>query len=63
MADPLLRPIAEIAILLCEGKLKARALAEAAIANHERFGGKLMAYSQWAAGACAPMRRRRRCRL
>ena len=46
MADPLLRPIAEIAILLCEGKLKARALAEAAIANHERFGGKLMAYSQ-----------------
>ena len=48
MADALLRPIAEIAVLLGEGKLKARALAEAAIANHERFGGKLMAYSQWA---------------
>ena len=30
------------------GKLKARALAEEAIANHERFGAKLMAYSQWA---------------
>ena len=48
MADPLLLPIAEIAARLDEGKLKARALAEAAIANHERFGGKLMAYSQWA---------------
>ena len=48
MADALLRPIAEIAVLLGEGKLKARALAEAVIANHERFGGKLMAYSQWA---------------
>jgi hypothetical protein len=48
MADALLRPIAEIAVLLGEGKLKARDLVEAAIANHERFGGKLMAYSQWA---------------
>jgi aspartyl-tRNA(Asn)/glutamyl-tRNA(Gln) amidotransferase subunit A len=48
MADALARPIAEIAVLLGEGKLKARALVEAAIANHERFGGKLMAYSQWA---------------
>jgi aspartyl-tRNA(Asn)/glutamyl-tRNA(Gln) amidotransferase subunit A len=48
MADALARPIAEIAVLLAEGKLKARALVEAAIANHERFGGKLMAYSQWA---------------
>ena len=48
MADPLLRPIAEIAVLLGEGKLKARELVEAAIANHQRFGGKLMAYSQWA---------------
>ena len=47
MADALALPIAEIAILLGEGKLKARALAEAAIANHERFGDKLMAYSQW----------------
>src|SRR6516164_1459944 len=33
---------------LAEGKLKARELVETAIANHERFGGKLMAYSQWA---------------
>jgi aspartyl-tRNA(Asn)/glutamyl-tRNA(Gln) amidotransferase subunit A len=48
MADALSLSIAEIAGLLGEGKLKARALAEAAIANHERFGGKLMAYSQWA---------------
>ena len=56
MADALALPIAEIAAHLGEGKLKARALAEAAIANHERFGGKLMAYSQWApqhARACA----------
>jgi aspartyl-tRNA(Asn)/glutamyl-tRNA(Gln) amidotransferase subunit A len=48
MADAFSLPIAEIAILLGEGKLRARALAEEAIANHERFGAKLMAYSQWA---------------
>src|SRR6516225_6168872 len=48
MADPLLCPIAEIAVLLGEGRLKARELVEAAIANHERFGAALMAYSQWA---------------
>src|SRR3954465_641036 len=48
MADAFSLPIAEIAILLDEGKLRARALAEEAIANHERFGTKLMAYSQWA---------------
>jgi aspartyl-tRNA(Asn)/glutamyl-tRNA(Gln) amidotransferase subunit A len=56
MADALSLPIAEIAALLVDGKLKARALAEQAIANHARFGGKLMAYSQWAperARACA----------
>jgi aspartyl-tRNA(Asn)/glutamyl-tRNA(Gln) amidotransferase subunit A len=56
MADVLSLPIAEIAVLLGEGKLKARALVEEAIANHERFGPKLMAYSQWApehARACA----------
>jgi len=47
MADGLALPIAEIAVWLGEGKLKARDLVEAAIANHERFGGKLMAYSQW----------------
>jgi aspartyl-tRNA(Asn)/glutamyl-tRNA(Gln) amidotransferase subunit A len=48
MPDALSLPIAELAVLLAEGKLKARALAEEAIANHERFGSKLMAYSQWA---------------
>jgi aspartyl-tRNA(Asn)/glutamyl-tRNA(Gln) amidotransferase subunit A len=48
MADALALPIADIARSLCEGKLKARDLAEAAIANHERFGAALMAYSQWA---------------
>src|SRR5262249_25142251 len=48
MAEALSLPMAEIARLLGEGKLKARALAEEAIANHERFGAGLMAYSQWA---------------
>src|SRR5262245_53774793 len=48
MAGALSLPMAENAVLLGEGKLKARALAEEAIANHERFGAKLMAYSQWA---------------
>jgi len=48
MAGALSLPMAQIAMLLGEGKLKARALAEEAIANHERFGAKLMAYSQWA---------------
>jgi aspartyl-tRNA(Asn)/glutamyl-tRNA(Gln) amidotransferase subunit A len=48
MGDAFSLPIAEIAALLGEGKLKARALAEEAIANHERFGSRLMAYSQWA---------------
>jgi len=38
MADAFSLPMAEIATLLGEGKLKARALAEEAIANHERFG-------------------------
>jgi len=47
MADAISRPLAEIAMLLGEGKLTARALAEEAIANHERFGPSLMAYSQW----------------
>src|SRR5436853_6770197 len=48
MANALSLPMADIAVLLREGKLKARALAEEAIVNHERFGAKLMAYSQWA---------------
>src|SRR5262245_64470807 len=47
MSDALSLPIAEIAVLLGERKLKARALVAEAIANHERFGAKLMAYSQW----------------
>jgi aspartyl-tRNA(Asn)/glutamyl-tRNA(Gln) amidotransferase subunit A len=47
MGDAFSHPMAEIAALLGEGKLRARALAEEAIANHERFGAKLMAYSQW----------------
>jgi aspartyl-tRNA(Asn)/glutamyl-tRNA(Gln) amidotransferase subunit A len=47
MADALSLPMAEIAALLGEGKLKAHALAEEAIANHERFGADLMAYSHW----------------
>ena len=50
MADAFSLPMAEIAALLSEGKLKARTLVEEAIANHERFGAKLMAYSQWAPG-------------
>jgi aspartyl-tRNA(Asn)/glutamyl-tRNA(Gln) amidotransferase subunit A len=48
MSGNLSRPIAETAAALGSGKLKARALAEEAIANHERVGTALMAYSQWA---------------
>jgi len=48
MTDALSHSIAEIARSLAEGELSARALAEEAIANHARFGEKLMAYSQWA---------------
>ncbi len=48
MNDALSLPIAEIAAALSDGKLKARTLAEQVIANHERYGAKLMAYSQWA---------------
>ncbi len=48
MTPALSRPMAEIAASLGDGTLKARALAEEAIANHERFGAPLMAYSQWA---------------
>jgi aspartyl-tRNA(Asn)/glutamyl-tRNA(Gln) amidotransferase subunit A len=48
MAEALSLPMAEIAALLAEGKLTARALVEAAIGNHERCGAKLNAYSQWA---------------
>src|SRR5580704_10025799 len=47
VAEALSLPMAEIAALLGEGKLKARALAEEAVANHERFSANLMAYSHW----------------
>jgi len=56
MTDMLSRPMVELAVLLAEGEIKARALAEEAIANHARNGGKLKAYSLWApehALACA----------
>src|SRR5690242_12013474 len=48
MPDDLSRPIAELVLRLRERRLTARALAEEAIANHERCGEGLMAYSQWA---------------
>lgn len=48
MTDTRSRSLLQIATALGEGKLKARDLAEEAIANHERFGGPLLAYSQWA---------------
>jgi aspartyl-tRNA(Asn)/glutamyl-tRNA(Gln) amidotransferase subunit A len=48
MTDALSLPIAELALRLRDGRLTARALAEEAIANHERRGKALMAYSQWA---------------
>ncbi len=48
MSDMLSLPLRAVAERLGEGTLKARTLAEEAIANHERFGGPLMAYSQWA---------------
>jgi aspartyl-tRNA(Asn)/glutamyl-tRNA(Gln) amidotransferase subunit A len=48
MSHLLSRPMVELARLLGEGEIKARDLAEEAIANHERVGGTLMAYSQWA---------------
>ncbi len=48
MTEALTRPIAELAVLMGEGEIKARTLAEEAIANHDRCGEKLMAYSQWA---------------
>src|SRR5256885_11439576 len=48
MSNDLTRPMKELAVAMAEGKLSARALCEEAIANHERFGAKLMAYSQWA---------------
>jgi len=51
MTDWIDRPIAEIAATLRAGKLKARDLAEAAIARHEQFGERLHAYKAWDAEA------------
>lgn len=48
MSDLLSRSMVELAVLMAEGEVKARTLAEEAIVHHERFGAKLMAYSQWA---------------
>ena len=48
MPGALTRPIAELALRLRDGRLTARALAEEAIANHDRRGQDLLAYSQWA---------------
>jgi aspartyl-tRNA(Asn)/glutamyl-tRNA(Gln) amidotransferase subunit A len=48
MSDLLARPMVELARLMSEGEIKARALAEEAIANHDRCGKPLLAYSQWA---------------
>jgi aspartyl-tRNA(Asn)/glutamyl-tRNA(Gln) amidotransferase subunit A len=48
MSDLLSRPMVELAALLSEGTITSRALTEEAIVHHDRFGGPLMAYSQWA---------------
>lgn len=48
MSDLLARPMVELATQMADGAVKARDLAEAAIAQHERYGGALKAYSQWA---------------
>jgi aspartyl-tRNA(Asn)/glutamyl-tRNA(Gln) amidotransferase subunit A len=46
--DPLSRPLIELAHDLRERRASARELVEAAIAQHERFGERLHAYSFWA---------------
>jgi aspartyl-tRNA(Asn)/glutamyl-tRNA(Gln) amidotransferase subunit A len=46
--DPLSRPLIELARDLRERRASARELIEAAIAQHERFGERLHAYSFWA---------------
>jgi len=48
VSEALLRPLEELAADLAGGRIRARQLAEEAIANHERHGGGLLAYSQWA---------------
>ena len=63
MGDALSLPMVEIATRLGEGKLKARALAEEAIVNHERFGESLKAYSQRCSPSAPTPRHRCACRL
>ena len=46
--DPLSRPLIELTRDLRERRASARELVEAAIAQHERFGERLHAYSFWA---------------
>jgi aspartyl-tRNA(Asn)/glutamyl-tRNA(Gln) amidotransferase subunit A len=48
MPDVLSLPISELALRLRDRKLTARGVVEEAIGNHERCGGGLLAYSQWA---------------
>src|SRR5262249_15496112 len=47
MAQYLHKPIADIAALLRAGKVSALALAEEAIARHDRYGAQLAAYKHW----------------
>ncbi len=47
MADLISRPLIEITRALREKRVTARELVEVAIANHERFGERLHAYSLW----------------
>ena len=47
MSDILSKTIAEIAIALDERRVSARDLIDASIARHERWDGRLHAYSLW----------------
>jgi aspartyl-tRNA(Asn)/glutamyl-tRNA(Gln) amidotransferase subunit A len=47
MAELMSRPLVEIAQELRERRLTSQEVAEAAIAQHERFGERLHAYCQW----------------
>jgi aspartyl-tRNA(Asn)/glutamyl-tRNA(Gln) amidotransferase subunit A len=51
MTDWINSPLADIAAALRSGILKARDLAEAAVANHDRLGERLQAYKAWDAAA------------
>ena len=50
MTEHLARPIGDIARSLRAGEVKAEALAEEAIANHDRYDPPLGAYKTWDAG-------------